>query len=628
MPIPLRVLIVEDNPDDAELAILHLTQAGFQPDWQRVETEADYLSALESLPELILSDWSLPRFNGLEALRLLTDRNLDIPFVIVSGSIGEESAIDALRKGADDYVLKDRPTRLGESARRALVDKQLRGKRQQAEKALREAEEKYRSIFNGALEGIFQSTPDGRFITANPALARMWGYETPEELVSSITDIASQVYADPQCRDKFARMMEMDGEIHGFEYQARCKDGTLMWASENAHVVRDASGTILHYEGSIEDVTERKRAEEKLSEQLDQLQLLRAIDTAIISSVELDSNLQLIIQKTIEQLHIDAAAILLLDPKTQTLNFATGQGFHSNALQFTCLEIGKGTAGSVAQERKTIHISNLQETNTNPALTQALKDEGFIAYYGIPLIAKDQLLGVLEIFHRASLPTDPDWLSFLETLAGQASISIDNATLFSDLQKSNTELVLAYDATLEGWSYALDLRDNETEGHTLRVTELAVKLSRAMKLSEDEILHIRRGALLHDIGKMGVPDSILLKPGKLTAKEWIVMRKHPTYARDMLSRIEYLRAALDIPYCHHEKWNGMGYPQGLKGEEIPLAARLFTVIDVWDALSSDRPYRKAWKTNKIIEYIKNETGKYFDPRMAKLFLAMVKQGEI
>jgi len=744
MAIPLRVLIVEDNPDDAELIILQLKQAGFQPDWQRVETEADYLSALALPPELILSDWSLPRFSGLAALRLLTNRNLDIPFVLVSGSVGEETAIDALHEGADDYVLKDRPARLGESVHRALADKQLREKRQQAEKALREAEQKYRTIFDGAVEGIFQSTSDGRIITANPALARMWGYDTPEKLVSSITDVASQVYIDPQRRDEFSKIMEENGEVHGFEYQARRRDGTPMWASESARAVCDASGTLLYYEGSIEDITEskragealrqseernrallealpdlifvfnrqnvfidysstnnnillmppstfigrnisevlppeladltrhhveqvfetgqiqvyqysllfgneiryfesrlvlkgsdealsmvrditeRKRAEEKLSEQLKQLQLLRAIDAAIISNVDLDSNLQMIVQKTIEQLRMDAAVILLLDPKTQMLNFAAGEGFHTNALQFTSLKIGEGTAGRAAQEQKTIHISNLQEANINPTLTQAIKDEGFIAYYGIPLIAKDQLLGVLEIFHRSPLPADPDWLSFLETLAGQASISIDNANLFSDLQKSNMEIQQAYDATLEGWSHALDLRDKETEGHTQRVTELAVKLARAMGLSEEELLHIKRGALLHDIGKMGIPDSILLKPDKLTEDEWIIMRKHPVYAQDMLSHIEYLKPVLDIPYCHHEKWDGTGYPRGLKGEQIPLAARIFAVVDVWDAIQSDRSYNIAWSREKAIQHMHEQAGGYFDARIVEVFLREVE----
>ena len=182
--------------------------------------------------------------------------------------------------------------------------------------------------------------------------------------------------------------------------------------------------------------------------------------------------------------------------------------------------------------------------------------------------------------------------------------------------------MLAYDATLEGWSKALDLRDRETEGHTQRVTELAMRLSRAMGVSERQLEQIRRGALIHDIGKMGIPDSILLKPGPLTEDEWGIMRRHPTLAYDFLSSIAFLRQALDIPYAHHEHWDGSGYPRMLKGDQIPLAARIFAVIDVYDALCSDRPYRPAWPETKAREYIREQSAKYFDPKVVDAFLGL------
>jgi putative nucleotidyltransferase with HDIG domain len=185
------------------------------------------------------------------------------------------------------------------------------------------------------------------------------------------------------------------------------------------------------------------------------------------------------------------------------------------------------------------------------------------------------------------------------------------------------ELTLAYDATIEGWSHALDLRDRETEGHTQRVAEQAMRLACAMHVNKDELVHIRRGALLHDIGKMGIPDDILHKPATLSSDEWIIMRKHPVYAYEMLLPITFLHSALDIPYCHHEKWDGSGYPRGLKGEDIPLAARIFSVVDVWDALRSDRPYRQRWPEEKILEYLREERGKYFDPQVVDTFLALL-----
>ena len=168
----------------------------------------------------------------------------------------------------------------------------------------------------------------------------------------------------------------------------------------------------------------------------------------------------------------------------------------------------------------------------------------------------------------------------------------------AERKKAEKELVQAYDATLEGWAKALEIRDQETSGHTQRAANMTLELAKAMKIPEEELINIRRGALLHDIGKMGIPDKILQKPGELTAEEWKTMRKHTQYAVEWLSPIEYLSSALDIPHYHHEKWNGSGYPHGLKGEEIPLSARIFSVIDMWDALCSDRPYRDAWKQKK------------------------------
>jgi HD-GYP domain-containing protein (c-di-GMP phosphodiesterase class II) len=245
----------------------------------------------------------------------------------------------------------------------------------------------------------------------------------------------------------------------------------------------------------------------------------------------------------------------------------------------------------------------------------------------VPLIAKGQVKGILEIFNRSLINPDSEWLSFLEMLGGQAAIAIDNATLFSDLQRSNTEITSAYDATIEGWSRALDMRDHETEGHTQRVTEMTLKLARRIEIPKKDLIHIRRGATLHDIGKMGIPDRILLKPGPLTTDEWITMRQHPQFARALLTPIDYLRPAKDIPAYHHERWDGSGYPVGLKGEEIPLSARLFAVVDVYDALTSDRPYRSAWSKKAALNYIQNEAGRLFDPAITSKFLELAKDKE-
>lgn len=193
---------------------------------------------------------------------------------------------------------------------------------------------------------------------------------------------------------------------------------------------------------------------------------------------------------------------------------------------------------------------------------------------------------------------------------------------FVELQREAADLRVAYDSTIEGWARALDLRNKEPLGHSERVTELTVRIGRALGMSDADLAHARRGALLHDIGTLGIPDNILFKPTPLTAKEWEIMRLHPVYAYDLLTPIDALRPASDIPYCHHEKWDGTGYPRGLKEEEIPLAARIFAMVDVWDQLRANRPYRRAWTIEEAREYILQHTGTDFDARVVESFMKL------
>jgi putative nucleotidyltransferase with HDIG domain len=211
----------------------------------------------------------------------------------------------------------------------------------------------------------------------------------------------------------------------------------------------------------------------------------------------------------------------------------------------------------------------------------------------------------------------------LQAFANQIAVALENTHLITSLHKAHKELEDDYEKAMEGWIRALDLRDQETEDHSMRVAHAAGKLAESMGMDEDDLHCLHIGALLHDIGKMSIPDSILFKPGPLTDAEWEIMQQHPQTACAWLEAIDYLRPALDIPYSHHERWDGSGYPQGLAGEAIPLAARIFAVVDTWDAMLSDRPYRKALPMEEVSAHIKAESGSHFDPKVVAAFLKLV-----
>ncbi|RPI87796.1 MAG: GAF domain-containing protein [Chloroflexi bacterium] len=367
---------------------------------------------------------------------------------------------------------------------------------------------------------------------------------------------------------------------------------------------------------------ENARLFEETEKRLRRLAALRTMDMAISSSFDLRVTLNVLLDQITAQLGVDAAAVLMFNGLNQSLDYAAGRGFRSSTITKTSLRLGEELSGKAALERR---LTGLSEDSRRSLQSQRLIGEDFVTYYSMPLLAKGQLKGVLEIFHRSHLSPDSEWLEFLETLAGDTAIAIDNTSLFNDLQMTNIELILAYDTTLEGWSRILELRRSEPEGHMQRILEMTINLALALGVSEQDIVNIRRGVLLHDIGIFGVPDNILHKPGPLTTDEWAVIRMHPIYAYDLLLPISYLKSALDIPYCHHEKWDGTGYPRGLKGNEIPLAARIFAVVDAWDALRSDRPFRSAWSDQKVVEYLRSYAGTHFEPRIVQVFLTLLSE---
>ena len=383
-----------------------------------------------------------------------------------------------------------------------------------------------------------------------------------------------------------------------------------------AHQSRDSGNSCLSF--MARDISARKRAEQQIQNQLGHLSALHKIDMAITGSLDLRLTLNIVLHQIAAQLKIDALRILLYNPQTRMLEHAAGYQLSPNGISRK-ITLDEGPPGKAVFERQMV-VSYASETDDY--LKRLSPGNGYNTYFAVPLIAKGQVKGVMELFSsEQSLPSE-DWFDFLDALATQAAIAVENTTLFNELQRTNDHLQQAYEASLEGWAAALELRDHETEGHCRRVTDLTVELAHSLGINESEIINIRRGALLHDIGKMGIPDSILLKPGPLTSEERSIIQKHPVYARELLASIPYLNAALDIPYYHHEKWDGTGYPAGLAGNNIPLAARIFAIVDTWDALRHDRPYASSWPIEQVKEYISEQAGKHFDPQLVRAFLKL------
>lgn len=656
----IRILLVEDSLDDADLVIREIRRNGYDVFFEQIQSAGEMKKALaEKEWDAIICDYSLPQFDAMQALAMLHESGLDLPFIIVSGTISEENAVTALKAGAHDFLIKGKYARLGPAIVREMRDAEIRRGRKRAEAELKqrnaELERLYRAsegLFSGGLVDLpslartivttvlqeFQQSNCSLLLVNNEtreleriAVEGPYSAEVSKSNLSldgpgliakaihggnviNIAEVSTEVDYVPNWEDAHSELvipLKVGGEVIG---------ALDVQSPERGAFHEDDERLMTIFADRAAMALERTRLYEQTIRQLERLAALRVIDLAISNSFDLRLTLSTVLDQVVEQLRVDAASILLFKPETGRLEFALGRGFRTRGIEASSLRPGEGYAGTVALERRIVQIPNISDFIEQFTRRQLLEGENFISYFGVPLITKGELKGVLEIFHRSPLKTDMEWLNFLDSLGWQTAIAVDNAMLFEKIQRSNFELGLAYDATIEGWSHAMDLRDKETEGHTRRVTEMTLKFARVMGVPEAEITHVRRGALLHDIGKMGVPDSILLKPDKLTDEEWQVMRRHPQYAYDMLASITYLRPALDIPYCHHEKWDGTGYPRGLAGTQIPLTARLFAVVDVWDAITSDRPYRKKWSRQQALDYIREQSGKHFDPEVVGIFL--------
>jgi PAS domain S-box-containing protein len=616
MNTPSTILIADDDAQARVMVMAVLAHEGHQ--LLEAENGAEALRcALDRLPDLVLLDVIMPEADGFEVCRRIREhpRTREIPILLITSLDDRESRVRGLSVGADGFITK--PFDNAELLAQVRTITRLNRYRR-----LVSEQERFQRLIRLSPEGIAIIDGESRFLLANPAMAVLLDADDADELIGQ----SLLAYVQPVMVDRYRGGLKTIDDVAQasvrMELVLQTRRGRSIPVEISIGRFDDQNGA--YAQVIVHDITERKRAEAQIQRQVSQLSSLHAIGVAITSSLQLDATLAVLLDRLIEQLRVDAASVLLYNQRSQMLELAAHRGFGSGQLEITLVRSDEGLAGNVFHTHRSVSAPDFRTRQPLSRRDQQLAD-AFASYFAVPLRARGEIRGVLEIMQRTILVPDEYWWVFLEALSIQAAIAIDTAAIFEQLQSTHAELKHSYDATIEGWSRALDLRDHDTEGHSERVTDLTVRLVQHMKAPIGDLEDIRRGALLHDIGKMGVPDSVLLKPGPLDADEWKIMRQHPVHAFRWLAQIPFLKTALAIPYAHHELFDGSGYPRGLRGDEIPLAARIFTVVDVWDALRSTRPYRDAWSEEQARAYLQSFAGRYFDPVVVAAFLEMMER---
>lgn len=505
--------------------------------------------------------------------------------------------------------------------------------RKQAERALKESQSRLEGIINTALNAIITVDKNQRVILFNPFAEITFGCSAEDAFGKPL-----DTFIPERFRHRHSTYVtgfghtNVSGRNHGrldTLYGLRSNGEEFpMEAFISQHTIGDEK----FYTVILRDITERKQAEDAIRRRAEELQTLVLVSSALRSALNVSEIIPLIVRHAVEIVGGDFGTVYLLEELTGTLaspgwySVEVGEDIKVTGEAVLRHVSGKGITGHVVKTGQMYITTDLH----NDSLSSILPQEEEVLRYArsgisLPLLSQEKVIGVLHVRLREQHVFNETEIRLLTAIAEMAGNALHRAMLYEQTQKQADELARAYDNTLSGWARALELRDELTEGHTRRVTELTLKLARAMNIPEYELVQIRRGAILHDIGKMGIPDAILHKPGPLTAHEQRIMQMHTQYAYEMLSFIPFLRTALDIPYCHHERWDGAGYPRRLKAEEIPLAARIFAIVDVWDALTSDRPYRSAWSKEKALEYIRSNSGAHFDPNIVQKFIAVLSE---
>lgn len=537
-----------------------------------------------------------------------------------------ESARALSAGNLDNFAISSAPARFAEIRELKENFINMYSVLQQRQAAAQESEQKYRMLIDQSNDAIYVEHC-GNLVITNQKFNELFGIGRDDPKVSSKGLLQFVLPASrPLVKDLQRQIMTGQVSNLRYEFSAKGADGRSLELEASSSALPYLDGIAI--QSILRDITDRKRTEQGEREQRILAEALRDSASALNNTLEVDEVIERIFSNAARVVPFQAASIMLLEmhPRPQARVVAnSGYQLHGGQewlrKQLFTLEAFPNLR-CMYDTGKPIVIPDTLKSRIWASVPET---RWVRSYTGAPIRVQGEIIGFLNL--EADIPNffNQTHSERLQAFADQAGVAIHNAHLMTDLRKSRDELYNAYETTLEGWSKALELRDYETEGHTQRVMDMTMKLAESYGITGAELIKIRYGTLLHDIGKIGIPDSILFKPGPLNEEEWEVMRRHPMYAQRILAHIPYLQDSLDIPFSHHEKWDGSGYPRGLKGKNIPLSARLFAVVDVWDGLRSNRHYRSGWPEEDVIHYIQDQSGKHFDPQVVEVFLRLLGQ---
>jgi PAS domain S-box-containing protein/putative nucleotidyltransferase with HDIG domain len=604
---PLKVLFLEDNPLDVELAMVALRQAGIEFRYTTVDTRQAFLDGLNDSLDIILADYTLPQYNAIEALRDLKERSLDIPVVIVTGTISEEVAVECIKQGAADYLLKDRLARLGSAINQVLEEKRLRQEKARAEQELIASEERYRFLADFSPDGIILYFGD-IISYINQAGVGIIGASNQEEVIGLTADFFVQPDERKRLDNRNALLYEgksVESEI----FTIKRLDGKLI------PIEIKTSPIDLHNEEGkpafltvFRDVTDRIQRQKEL-------EAIAAISESLREATVLPEMVPVTLDEIMTMLDLTGVGIILFDTDTGENAFTAGRGVWEN-VNINSEPLGDGVIRHVYRTGQTYVQSEVKPEDGFPEphrkhLAAAVKDFAILS-----LVTQEGSIGILAVGKDTEI-TEND-VRILKAIGDITGSAFQRAILEEELESNFVETVLAL-------ANALEVRHTQTSDHSQKLAVWAQETLKRMGGSTNDLQNVRLAALLHDIGKIGMPDDILQKAGELTEKEWGVVKKHPEIGAEIVAPIQKLAEVAPIIRAHQEKFDGSGYPLGLKGIEIPLPARVVTVVDAFCAMTEDRVYRPARSVEKAINELEACSGKDFDPQVVRAFIQVLEE---